>query len=187
MESIEEARQRTAEALAGLEAASSFAEARRHWSDYLVYWRRTLNRIDIQGTQKDRKGWIKSDSIAKVDQALSYLWAARNEDEHGLQEIATRLSDKIQIGGSGYNGYIQSIVAGPGYIHVQHEPHPCSWNIAPATYHPEALKLVDIANRDGVFPAPSGPAYALTKPSAPVVLGREGLRFIARRIADLQS
>ena len=186
MEKLQEPADRVREALEALRTATSFRAAKRHWSDYLIYWRRALNRICGEGVRRDRNAWIKIDRLVKADPALNYLWEARNEDEHGLTEIATMQPEGIQIGANGFNGFIKSVSIGPSGWEVAYtSDQPVTKPIV--QFHPEGLKLESVSSRAGEVPVPVAYDYAAGTPSAPVALAEYGLRFVESKIIDALS
>lgn len=70
-------------ALKRLKLATTYKEAVESWTDFLVSWRRCINRCDAIGKPASGRKWTPSAAIAD-DQTLTFINEARNAVEHGL-------------------------------------------------------------------------------------------------------
>ncbi len=97
---------RAIQAYEALAAAASFESARSAWEDYLIHWRRALNRCEAAGRRRS-KAYAAPITRVAADPALAYLWAARNADEHGVAPISAPQESIIAVGAFG--GYEESV------------------------------------------------------------------------------
>lgn len=182
----EQSAERALSAYNALAAAETFAVARVAWEDFLTHWRRGLNRCDSAGRRSSRHTYVSARVRVEADPALTYLWAARNAEEHGVAEIATIQERAFAIGAFG------------GYREEKEEQGPDGgWTVryTPLTDDPppffavlpEHIKLQPIVELGHVVAVPAGYAYDLGETSAPVALARVGLVFLLKEIANLAS
>jgi hypothetical protein len=182
----EQSAQRALDAYNALAAAEHFAEAREAWEDFLTHWRRGLNRCDVMGKRGRPTVYVPNRVRVKADPALSYLWAARNAEEHGIAEIATIQERAIAIGAFG--GYLEE-VGDPGpsgeltvrYTPLTDDPPPFFAIL------PEHIKLQPVADRGNLLPVPRGYDYDVGETSAPVALAKVGLDFLFEQVANCPS
>lgn len=185
--SAEQSAQRALVAYNALTVAETFADARAAWEDFLTYWRRGLNRCDVAGTRSRRKAYVPSRKRVEADPALTYLWEARNAEEHGVAEIATMLPRTLAVGALG--GYHEEEGArGPNgertyrYTPMTADPPPF------IALLPEHIKLQAITDRQGnVLRVPVGYDYDVGETLAPVALAKAGLDFLLQEIAELEA
>jgi hypothetical protein len=181
---IEQSMLRAIAAFDALAAAESFTAARTAWEDFLTHWRRTLNRCDAEGARLARRTYAPCYARVEADPALSYLWAARNAEEHGVAEIATLQESAFALAAFG------------GYQEEEGEPGPNgerTFTYTPLTDDPppffavlpEHIKLVPIRERSNVVPVPRDYTYDLGETPAPVALATVGLDFLRQELASL--
>ena len=187
MRSVERATRRAEAAYQALAAAESFAEAGDAWEDFLIHLRRALNRCDAEAKRQKRPDYVRLDRRIPASAALAYLWAARNADEHGLEEIAERQEKTLAIGAFG--GYREEVdEPGPNgevvyrYTPLSDDPPPFFAVV------PEHLKLRPVPGRRGQqVPVPDGYAYDIGEVLAPVALAQVGLEFLLGELATLRA
>ena len=83
---IDEALLKADSALERLRGHFTFEEAVGHWTDFLVSWRRCINKCDRIGTQADRSSWRKCVLDIDADETLTFVSEARNALEHGVAQ-----------------------------------------------------------------------------------------------------
>ncbi|MEQ7156028.1 hypothetical protein [Brevundimonas aurifodinae] len=81
---IDEALLKADDALERLRGQFTFEEVVSHWTDFLVSWRRCINKCDRIGTQADRSSWRKCALDIDADETLTFVSEARNALEHGV-------------------------------------------------------------------------------------------------------
>lgn len=181
---VEQSLLRATAAFNALAEAENFTAARTAWEDFLTHWRRTLNRCDAEGARLARRTYVPCHARVELEPALSYLWAARNAEEHGVAEIATLQESAFALAAFG------------GYQEKEGEPGPNgerTFRYTPLTDDPppffailpEHIKLVLIKERSNVVPVPRGYAYDLGETPAPVSLAAVGLDFLRQELASL--
>lgn len=102
---IDEALLKADNALERLRGQFTFEEVVGHWTDFLVSWRRCINKCDRIGTQADRSSWRKCALDIDADETLTFVSEARNALEHGVVQSfkltpAESGEDEPLIGGS---------------------------------------------------------------------------------------
>ncbi len=174
--------ERALQAYEALAAAESYAAAKAAWEDFLIHWRRGLNRCDALG-RRNGVGYVRSFDRVTADAALAYLWAARNADEHGLAPVATVQESAIAIGAFG--GYEPGMRVGPA-SEVVYTFTPTSDDPPPfIAFLPEHLRLEAIVERGQSQPVPPGYDYDVGQTFAAVALAKHGLEFLEREITNL--
>ncbi|MDA8249679.1 MAG: hypothetical protein M0Z28_10920 [Rhodospirillales bacterium] len=182
----EQSAERAQEAFDALAKAETFQEARVAWEDFLTHWRRALNRCDAEGARVLRGTYVASKTRVVRDQALAYLWAARNAEEHGLGEIAAVQERAFAL--AAFGGY-EAEVRPPSprgeqvirFTPLSDDPPPLFAVL------PEHIKLVAIVDRTGVVAVPKGYDYDLRETPAPVALAAFGLDFLRQEISNLAA
>ena len=176
--------ERAQRACTALAAAETFEDARAAWKDFLTHWRRGLNCCDAEGARIKRGAYVPSKVRVMAEPALSYLWAARNVEDHGLAEIAAVHERVIAI--AAFGGYEEERgPPGPNgemtfrYTLLSNDPPPFFAVL------PEHIKPVAIRDRTGVVPVPKGYDYYLAATPAPVALAATGLDFLRQEVANL--
>ncbi len=173
---------RALQAYDALAAAESYPAAKAAWEDFLIHWRRGLNRCDALGSRSDGH-YVRSTNRVRPDAALSYLWAARNADEHGLASVATMQAAAISIGGFG--GYEPGVITGESgeviytFTPTSDDPPPF------LAFLPEHLRLEPIVERTRTVPVPLGYDYDVGEVFPAVALARYGLEFLMREVTNL--
>lgn len=182
----EQSAERAQEAFDALTKAKTFQDARAAWEDILTHWRRALNRCDAEGAPILRGTYVASKSRVMQNPALTYLWAARNAEEHGLGEIAAM--QERALAPAAFGGYEAEVGrAGPRgeqiirFTPLSDDPPPFFAVL------PEHIKLVAIVDRAGVVPVPKGYDYDLGETPAPVALAVFGLEFLRQEISTLAA
>ncbi|WP_137721983.1 hypothetical protein [Brevundimonas sp. SGAir0440] len=173
---------RALQAYDALAAAESYPAAKAAWEDFLIHWRRGLNRCDALGSRSDAH-YVRSINRVKTDAAVTYLWAARNADEHGLASVATVQEAAISIGGFG--GYEPGVRTGESgeviytFTPTTDDPPPF------LAFLPEHLRLEPIVERARIIPVPPGYDYEVGEVFPAVALARHGLEFLTREVTNL--
>ncbi|MFT8948360.1 MAG: hypothetical protein ABF876_17900 [Acetobacter aceti] len=182
-----ESAQRAEDAYRALAAAETFAAASRAWEDFLIHWKRGLNRCDGEGKRRYRgKVYVTSKARVTADPRLDYLRVARNTDEHGLAEIVGLQKKAIAIGALG------------GYESTEPERGPNGeWTIRftsltddPPPFLailPEHIELKAVNDGRKTIPVPPGYDYVAGETCAPVALAKYGLDFLFSEIDNLAS
>ena len=83
-------------------ASSDLDAAEDAWRDFLHYWVRTVNKYDAHGQSLYGSAWKQLKKNLRSDDRLTFLWEARNTDEHSISAVAERtprvaLLDPISI------------------------------------------------------------------------------------------
>lgn len=179
---VEHSVDRARQAYEGLAVAESFVDARSAWEDFLIHWRRGLNRCDAAG-RRHRRDYVAAGSRVDQDAALAYLWEARNADEHGLAPVASAQDSVIAIGAFG--GYEPGVEERPNGERV-YTFTPTSDDPPPfIAFLPEHLRLEPVRGLGRVMPVPPGYDYDLGETFAAVALAKYGLDFLMRELANL--
>lgn len=173
---------RARQAYDALAAAESYPAAKAAWEDFLIHWRRGLNRCDALGSRSDAR-YVRSINRVRPDAALTYLWAARNADEHGLASVATVQEAAISIGGfGGYEPGERTDESGEviyTFTPTSDDPPPF------LAFWPEHLRLEPIVERARPVPVPPGYDYDVGEVFPAVALARHGLEFLTREVTNL--
>lgn len=115
-------------------ASSSLDAAEDAWIDFLHFWVRAINKYDAEGHLSDPR-WVRLSKQLRGDSCLTYLWEARNSDEHSIAPVtgrtpgvarveflANELGGGVVIGRSGEPGINVgdglSIIFSPGSLHL---------------------------------------------------------------------
>lgn len=180
----ERSAQRATEAVNALIAAETFAEARLAWEDFLTHWRRGLNRCDGKARRDRSKQYVPSHNRVRADPALAYLWAARNAEEHGLNEIAIVQQKALAIGA--LDGYRHETSKRGSHGEWVFKFTPLTDQPPPfVMLLPEHIELQTINDGRTDVPVPPGYTYIVGETSAPVALATYGLNFLFKEISDL--
>lgn len=176
--------ERARQAYDALAAAETYPAAKAAWEDFLIHWRRGLNRCDALGSRSGA-GFVRSIDRVKTDAALAYLWAARNADEHGLAPVATVRESAISIGAlGGYESGTQTGTSGEiiyTFTPTSEDPPPF------LAFLPEHLRLEPIVERARSFPVPPGYDYEVGEIFPAVALAMHGLDFLTREVTAVSG
>lgn len=71
-------------------ASSDLDAAEDAWCDFLHYWVRAVNKYDAQGKHIYGLAWSSLKKNLRSDERLTFLWEARNTDEHSIAPVADR-------------------------------------------------------------------------------------------------
>jgi hypothetical protein len=176
----------TREKLELLKATDSLATAADAWSDFVTQAQRTFQRLQKATEKGSSKAW--SDQIKnarKTDPLLSYVWQARNAEDHGLGERIT----EVDAGGFGIN-------AGPsGYIeHLRIRSDGSTTEIEyrgddPPTLHriPARLKLVRVTNRGEVYDPPTEHLGQPLRNVTPAGVADLAFTYLQKMIAEAED
>lgn len=175
--------QRALEAYNALAEADAFATARVAWEDFLTHWRRGLNRCDVEGSRLQGRSYVRSYERVKADPALTYLWAARNAEEHGVDKIADVQERAFAL--AAFGGYSSEVDYDSNrrptfrFTPLTDDPPPFFAIL------PEHIKLCAITERGHQLPVPIGYDYAFGEQPAAVALAKVGLDFLLDQVASL--
>ena len=82
------------DALARLEASTSYEDSESAWSDFLISTNGVYSKLE-QGSKSTGRGtaWFgRVKNVRKSDWLLSYMHHARNSEEHGLEDVTKRMA-----------------------------------------------------------------------------------------------
>lgn len=116
-------------------ASTDLDDAEDSWCDFLHHWVRAVNRYDAHGRQTVGKSWRPLRLALRSDDRLTYLWEARNTDEHSISPVAGRtpavalvnpiaieVGDELVVGLGGEPGIDLgaglSLTFSPGNLHL---------------------------------------------------------------------
>jgi hypothetical protein len=90
---------RTAESLANLMASNDFASIEKHWIAFLGSAGRIFNKLAHGSLESGKSGaWFgRKKHERRIDPLLSYVWHARNAEEHTIQEIAQQIDTSVKF------------------------------------------------------------------------------------------
>src|SRR5262249_41256727 len=154
-QAIKEARAGVAKAeasLAAMRGAKSYAEFRAGWSDFLLAGGRVYTKLE-QGAKSNNKSaaWFgKQKHERRTDPLLSYIWHARNADEHGLAEITEHTPGGIGIGSTGQTHIKSMAISGRKITHLDATGSPLV-----VTITPDRVRLMQVIDRGVAYNPPT--------------------------------
>lgn len=88
-----------AEALKALEQSADIETVRAHWYPFLSAWKAVLNVIEqgVKGNPKATKWYNEKKQQRKDDHLLTYLFHARNDEEHGLTPTIAESASQMLV------------------------------------------------------------------------------------------
>lgn len=89
-------------ALAVITGAPDETELRDAWEQYLIFWKRCLEKM-IAGAKKspEHRPWSREISVQYgADEGATYLWEARNSEDHGVGPFAPIRAGYTTLGSS---------------------------------------------------------------------------------------
>jgi hypothetical protein len=159
-----------------LQTSNTVPDVQRHWAAFLVAAGRVFTKLE-RGSKSSREsiawfGTIKEKR--RTDPILSYIWNARNVDEHGIEEVTQFQSGSVKYvdptpeESAAFRQKMQKI--GKPYTALAHIevvfPH---------------VRLVEIVVREGRFQPPRQSTGDLMAPAAVALLA---LAFIENALED---
>jgi len=142
--------ERAAQNIDELASAKHYAEVERHWAAFLVNAGRIFTKLEqgSKSTSKSRTWWGTKIHERRTDQLLSYIWHARNADEHGIQRV-TEL----------HLGSVKAVTPTPGEVdnfhkQMQKQPLPYAALGVFEIMNPH-VKLVAVKDRGVQFDPPN--------------------------------
>jgi hypothetical protein len=84
--------QSAALALDALKAAEEDNDIADRWVDFITAWKATYSKVEqaAKSTPQERQWWGRVKAEGKADPLLRYIFAARNDEEHGLVQSVER-------------------------------------------------------------------------------------------------
>jgi hypothetical protein len=149
-------------AINAFRASGSLDEAEDAWIDFLHHWVRVINKYDAHGRSTVGSAWKRLSQQLRSDERLTYLWEARNTEEHTVAAVAGRtpaialvnplaveVGDGLVVGFGGEPGIDLgggiSLTFSPGSLHLV--PIRNRQTYAPPTHHDgrivEPLELME--------------------------------------------
>jgi hypothetical protein len=161
------------EAISAYRVSGDLDAAEDAWCDFLHHWVRAINKYDAYGKATFGSAWHPMKGALRRDERLTYLWEARNTDEHSIKPVAGRtpgvalvnpiavdLDDGLVVGAEGEVG----VLLAPGLG---------------LTFSPGNLHTVAIHDRKGrAYPPPIDGGWPVT----PLALMEYGLEFLRRAV-----
>ena len=148
--------------------AGDLDEAEDAWLDFLHHWVRAINKYDAHGKNEVGAGWVSLKKTLRSDARLTFLWEARNSDEHSIAPVAGRtaaialvnplaivVGDGLVVGFGGEAG----IDLGEGIS---------------VTFSPGSLHLVSVCGRGEMYDPPIDDGWVMT----PLALMEYGARVL---------
>ena len=160
---------RVDEAFQAFIGATTLERAHDAWEDFLVYWHRAVNKIELLGEEHNGKRWLRTQ--VWIDPILKYLRIARNAADHGLEPIMQRVS-----GGTSSPGFMIDLGEGIG-ISPRGRVGIMLADGLGMEFLPESLELVAVHTDRGES---CDPPLRDGRPMRALDVGRLGIRFLTR-------
>jgi len=120
---LEKARESLAdaeEAAGRILSAKDNQTIRKAWSDFLIYFNRTIGRVEgAANAHKSPQWWNQVKAQRKSDAFLQYAHHARNADEHGIAEITEPQPFEFKVGRPDETVYIEHFSMRDGVVNAK--------------------------------------------------------------------
>ena len=173
------------QAISGMEQAASFEQYETEWREFLGHiekaWIKT-ERACGQYRAKFQPWQGKFQSLRKKDMLLRYLKAARDADNHSIQELA-----RIEEGHRSINfanpmgGYIENLTILNGEI-VEYSGSPLV-----VTDHPDRFIALPVKNHGDWYNPPTSHLGKTIVNAHPIELARMGLAFYEKYVDEVEQ
>jgi hypothetical protein len=186
-----------AKALEDLRAWKSFDEFDTAWFVFLSAWKAVYTTLEqgVKGDPKATQWFGLRNKTRRADELLQYLYQARNDDTHGLEEQAQKTSGGLAFGrplDSSKPMIIKNmtISTGPAGPSITYDA--TSENFDP---HFEIIaakvSLLPVRDRDKqsgkVYPPPTSHLGNPLKDDSPVYIAELGLAYVRSMVEDAKS
>ena len=108
----------------------------------------TVLKEGAKTSPQSRQWFGAKDRQRRSDPLLQYLYQARDDDEHGLNPVTTRVPDRLSIGGRGPDHTLQFDVSGPVGLGWRLEATDGDGKPVPFEYTPAQALLARVHGRD---------------------------------------
>lgn len=90
------------QALDHLRNCKNYDEFSYHWQAFLTHWKGVYTALEqgAKASPQSRQWFGSKKTFRKNDELLQYLFQARNDAEHGLDEVTKNISGRVKIGSS---------------------------------------------------------------------------------------
>ena len=171
-----------------LELAKNLREFESAWNGFVVNLNAVYSTLEqsVKGFPSSEAWFAKEKKKRKADQALQYLWQARNSNEHSIREILVRHPGGIGISHPSGSIYIKELRGGPeGIAHLE------GWGPGGSPLEIKAyaarVELIPVFNRGQRFDPPSHFFDEELKERTPVELASKVLEHMTYLFADAQD
>lgn len=158
-----------------MKASNTYPEVRRHWAAFLVSTGRVFTKLE-QGAKSNSKSiaWFgRIKHRRRTDQLLSYVWHARNADEHGIEAVT-----ELHPGSSKFvDPTPEEQAAFKRQMEKEGKPYTVLGLMEVVFPH---VRLVDVPTRDGQK------IYSPPRPE-PLNVGMLALAFVDNMIQEAES
>ena len=157
---------RAFQSMTDLAGTDYFSEIERHWSAFLVSAHRVCTKLESASKPcpKASPWWGRKRHEIRNDPLLSYVWHARNADEHGLHQVTQK-----------HPGAFTLVPPTPerpiGEVQVTY-PH---------------IYLVDVVDRGVTYPVPNSHGGGPISKAHPNNVGLLALRFLEECLKEAEQ
>jgi len=137
-------------ALGDLQTCRDYNLFAAKWYIFLVAFKGVYSALGrgAEASPQSRQWFGARNRERRSDPLLQYLYQARDDDEHGLNPVTARVSDRLSIGGSGPNHTLQFDVSGPTGLGWTLQATGGDGKPVPFEYAPAHVRLVQVHGRD---------------------------------------
>jgi hypothetical protein len=132
-----------------LQNSTTYPDVQRHWVAFLAASGKIFTKLERGSKTRPKSvAWFsKIKEQRQTDPILSYIWNARNKDMHGIEEVTHLHPGKIDV----VNPTPEESVAFEKKMRAFGKPYV---GLAMLEIIYPHVRLADIRNREGFFPAP---------------------------------
>lgn len=130
-------------AISAYRTSSDLDGAEDAWCDFLHHWIRAVNKYDAHGRHVVGPGWRQLKSALRSNERLTYLWEARNTEEHTIAPVAGRKPAAVFVNPIAIDIGDGLVIGLDGEVGVG------LGNGVGLTFAPESLHLVEIRGKRG--------------------------------------
>lgn len=196
---IEKAKDRLSSAkarLKDLEAAKDYVSARRHWYDFLLSSNAVFSVLE-QGAKSfgQSMAWFgEKKNLRRTDPLLSYLWHARNADEHGVPSVTELEQQKMVLMANGKP--VAAIEAmkraeGKGEFQGTFQPlggsEPDLRNVNEIRVYPDRAKLIRVTDRGVGYDPPNSHLRDAIDEPGPITVATLMVAHVERLISEAEQ
>ena len=188
---FEKSRARLAEAFRffeQLKLTNNCSDFESAWNGFVVNLNSVYSTLEqsVKGYPCSEAWFSREKKKRKADQALQYLWQARNSNEHSIREILVRHPGGIGIGHPSGSMFIKELRVGSEGIEHLEGWGPDGSPLEIKAY-PERVELVPVFNRGQWFDPPSHFFDEELKERTPVELASKVLAHMTYLFSDAQD
>ncbi|HVM22307.1 MAG TPA: hypothetical protein VM308_03255 [Sphingomicrobium sp.] len=157
------------------------------WEGFESAWARLLTALNAtyailgqssKGTAKSEGWFSRVLGQRKADELLSYLWHARNSNDHGIESVIKLEPGGIGIGGRKKAVFIEKLIVGPGGNIEELRGWEGQGEPLTITRYPSRVHLVPVTDRGVTYDPPKTFLGNPIKDSSPTAVAQEALEFM---------